>query len=128
MSEAPDDLYYSTTHEWLRVEGTRGTVGITDYAQSELGDVVFVELPEVGASFTAGQSFGVIESVKAVSDLYAPMDGSVVAINEEVVDHPELVNESPYELGWLVCLELASPDATDELMDAERYLAQTEEE
>lgn len=118
----PSDLRYTKEHEWARAEadGTV-TVGITAHAQDALGDVVFVELPAVGATLTAGQPFGVVESVKAVSDLFAPCAGEVVAVNEALADSPEQVNAAPYGAGWLVRIAPSSPDALGELMDAAAY-------
>ncbi|PSQ38645.1 glycine cleavage system protein H, partial [Halobacteriales archaeon SW_5_70_135] len=104
--ETPAELRYLETHEWARRDGDTVRVGITDFAQDELGDVVFVELPAVGESVAAGDAFGVIESIKAVSDLYAPVSGEVVAVNEALFDRPELVNESPFEDGWMLDVEL----------------------
>lgn len=117
----PQDLLYSKEHTWAKVEGDTAVVGITDFAQSELGDVVFVELPEVGAQVKQGEAFGVIESVKAVSDLYAPVSGEVVEVNQELEDVPEAVNESPYEDGWIVGIKLADSAELDDLFKAEKY-------
>ncbi|CAN5732600.1 glycine cleavage system protein GcvH [soil metagenome] len=119
--QVPDDLRYTDDHEWLRLEGDEGVVGITAYAAGELGDVVFVELPAVGAGFQAAQSFGVIESVKTASDLYSPLEGEVVAVNEQLAEHPELVNSDPYGDGWMVRLRLADPAAVEKLKDAQAY-------
>lgn len=119
--EVPDDLRYTDDHEWLRLDGDEGTVGITAYAAGELGDIVFVELPAVGASFEAAQSFGVIESVKTASDLYAPLAGEVIAINERLADNPELVNDDPYGEGWMLRLRLSDKSAADRLKDAGAY-------
>jgi len=119
MSENPRDLKYSKEHEWLRQEGNTGVVGITLFAQDQLGDVVFVELPEVGRVLKAGEQFGVVESVKTVSDLYSPANGKVVAVNEKLADKPEVVNSDPYGEGWMVKLEIESVDPS--LMDAEAY-------
>jgi glycine cleavage system H protein len=124
--EVPAGLRYTEDHEWLKVDGDEGTVGITAYAANELGDVVFVELPEVGRSLDKAQSFGVIESVKTASDLYSPLAGEVVAVNEKLADHPELVNSDPYGEGWMVRLRLADPAAADALHDAEAYSQLTE--
>ncbi|WP_380677973.1 glycine cleavage system protein GcvH [Salinigranum sp. GCM10025319] len=124
MFEVPDDRRYLESHEWITTdEPTR--VGITEFAQDELGDVVFVELPEVGESVTAGESFGVVESIKAVSDLYAPVSGEVVAVNEELFDRPELVNEDPFGDGWMLELDV-SEDAFDDLLSPEEYREQIE--
>ncbi|MDI6600715.1 MAG: glycine cleavage system protein GcvH [Thermoanaerobacteraceae bacterium] len=119
----PDDLLYSEDHEWLRVEGNRGIIGITDYAQEELGDVVFVELPSVGEEFKAGDNFGVVESVKSVSDMYIPVSGRVVEINEDLDGAPELVNEDPYGKGWMIVVEMTDPEETSDLMSASEYEA-----
>ena len=124
--DVPDDLRYTQDHEWLRVEGEEGTVGITAYAANELGDVVFVELPQVGTSLDKAQSFGVIESVKTASDLYSPLAGQVVAVNEQLAEHPELVNSDPYGEGWMVRLRLADPAAAETLHDADAYARLTE--
>lgn len=116
----PKDLRYTKEHEWIRVEGDTGTVGITNFAQAQLGDVVYVDLPDVGTTFDAGQSFGTIESVKAVSELYAPVSGEVTEVNAALKDKPELVNSKPHE-SWMVKLRLAEPDEVAELMDAGAY-------
>jgi glycine cleavage system H protein len=121
----PEELEYTKTHEWVRREGEEAIVGITDHAQEELGDVVFVELPEQGASFSAGDSFGVIESVKAVSDLYAPVGGEVVEVNESLNDTPEKVNEDPYGDGWMIRLRISGEG---ELLSADEYERLLEEE
>ncbi|APX93131.1 glycine cleavage system protein H [Halomonas sp. 1513] len=122
MSAIPSNLRYTKSHEWVLDNGD-GTVtlGITDHAQQALGDVVFVELPEVGQELASGEEFGVIESVKAASDLYAPLGGEVVAVNENLEDAPETVNESPYEDGWIAKLKLSDSDALAGLLDAEAY-------
>ena len=119
----PQDLKYSEDHEWIKVEGNTATIGITDFAQSELGDIVFVELPEEGDDISTGDSFGSVESVKTVSELYAPVSGSVVAVNEELEDSPELVNESPYENAWMLKVELSDESELDNLLDAAGYQA-----
>lgn len=119
----PQDLKYSEDHEWIKVEGNTVTIGITDFAQSELGDIVFVELPEVGDDISTGDSFGSVESVKTVSELYAPVSGSIVAVNEELEDSPELVNESPYEGAWMLKVELSDESELDNLLDAAGYQA-----
>lgn len=127
MSDFPDDLKYAATHEWVRLEedGTV-TVGISDHAQELLGDIVFIELPEEGATVTARQEMSVVESVKAASDIYAPVSGEIVAVNDDLTDSPEVVNNSPYEDGW-ICRILPSDDTElAELMDAEAYAAQIE--
>jgi glycine cleavage system H protein len=118
----PTDLKYTKDHEWIRLDGGTGTVGITDFAQQQLGDVVYVELPEVGAQLTAGQVFGTIESVKAVSELYAPVTGEVVEVNTRLKDKPEDVNGKPHET-WMVKVKLASAGDADALMDAAGYEA-----
>jgi len=121
----PDDLRYSKDHEWVRVEGSRATIGITNFAADELGDIVFVELPEVGAQLAQFASFGVVESVKAVSDLYAPVSGEVAEVNEALREKPELMNADPFGEGWIVRVELKAPDEVEQLMDAAAYQAQT---
>ncbi|MGH0034874.1 MAG: glycine cleavage system protein GcvH [Myxococcota bacterium] len=121
--DIPDDCHYTKEDEWVRPDGDRLVVGITDYAQQQLGDVVFVELPAVGAEITAGKTFGVIESVKAVSDLYAPVTGRVAAINEALAETPENVNEACYGDGWMIAIEGVADGALDELMDAAAYAA-----
>ena len=117
----PEDLKYSKDHEWVRLDGDDCVFGITDFAQAELGEVVFVELPEVGESFDAGDEIGTIESVKAVAEVYAPISGEVVATNEELADAPEKVNDDPHGEGWLVRVTPSSEDALGELMDASAY-------
>lgn len=117
----PEELKYSEEHEWISIEGNIATIGISDFAQSQLGDVVFVELPEVGDDIEAGKPFGVIESVKAVSDIYSPVSGEVVEINEELPDAPEILNTSPYEDGWLIKIRLSNPQEVDDLLDADAY-------
>jgi glycine cleavage system H protein len=117
----PDDLRYSSDHEWIRTDGPRIKVGITDYAQDALGDVVFVDLPDVGTSVTAGQSVAEVESTKSVSDIYAPVSGTIVEVNAELVDAPEHLNEDPYGEGWLFAME--PTDEPDSLLDATAYRA-----
>ena len=117
----PEDLKYTEEHEWVQVEEDIVTIGITDFAQEQLGDVVFVELPEVGDEVDAGKSFGVVESVKAVSDIYAPVSGDVVEVNDGLPDEPETINSSPYDDGWLIKIKLTDPSELDDLMDAESY-------
>lgn len=121
----PDDLRYSKEHEWVRVQGTRATIGITNFAADELGDIVFVELPEPGTQLTQFASFGVVESVKAVSDLYAPVSGEVTEINQTLRDQPELLNADPFGEGWILRVELKAPDEVEQLMDSDAYQAQT---
>ena len=120
----PTNLKYSKEHEWVRLEGNKAVVGITDFAQSQLGDVVFVELPTVGVAVVAGKRFSVVESVKAVSDIFAPVNGTVVEINETLNDAPEKVNQDPYGQGWIAVLELTDAAGLTELMDSEAYAAQ----
>ena len=120
----PTNLKYSKEHEWVRLEGNKAVVGITDFAQSQLGDVVFVELPTVGAAAVAGKRFSVVESVKAVSDIFAPVNGTVVEINEALNDAPEKVNQDPYGQGWIAVMELTDSAGLTELMDSEAYAAQ----
>jgi glycine cleavage system H protein len=121
----PEDLLYTKSHEWVRIEGDTATIGITDHAQDELGDIVFVELPEEGDAFDAGESFGTVESVKAVSDLYAPVGGEVVEVNSALEDAPENINEDPYGEGWIV--KLRTTDEAD-LLSPEEYEKVVEEE
>jgi glycine cleavage system H protein len=116
----PSDLKYTTDHEWIRVAGDTAEVGITDYAQQQLGDVVYLDLPDVGRSVTAGESFGSIESVKAVSELFAPMSGEVVAVNDALKNHPEAVNSQPHE-SWMIKVKLSNPGDVAGLMDAAQY-------
>jgi glycine cleavage system H protein len=124
MSNLPTDLKYAASHEWVKSndDGTV-TIGITDHAQELLGDLVFVELPEEGAELTAGEQCAVVESVKAASDVYAPISGEVVAINADLEGEPELVNTAPFEGGWMFRVKLSSPEQLDDLMDADAYLA-----
>jgi len=117
----PKDLRYTKDHEWVRIEGDEATVGITAYAAEQLGDIVFVELPDVGRTLAQAAAFGVVESVKAVSDLFAPVSGEVVATNGELTGSPELVNGDPYGGGWMVRVRVADPDQTTELLDADAY-------
>ncbi|HEC06795.1 MAG TPA: glycine cleavage system protein GcvH [Thiolapillus brandeum] len=128
MSNTPDNLKYTKSHEWVRDEGD-GTVsvGITDHAQELLGDLVFVELPEVGTQLTAGDECAVVESVKAASDVYSPLDGEVTEANEALADSPEAINEAPYD-NWIFRLRLSNPAQLDELLDAEAYAALAEED
>ena len=117
----PEDSRYAKSHEYVHVEGDIGTIGITDYAQKELGDVDFVELPQVGTQLELGDELGSIESVKAVSELFSPVSGEVVEINESLAEKPELVNTDPYGDGWMIKVKLSAPDEVDELMSAEDY-------
>jgi glycine cleavage system H protein len=121
--DVPAGLRYSDDHEWLRADGSDGTVGITRYAADELGDVVFVELPPVGRTLTRGETFGVIESVKTASDLYAPVAGEVVAVNGALAGAPELINSDPYTDGWIIRLRLSDPSEAELLKDADAYRA-----
>jgi glycine cleavage system H protein len=121
MASVPGDLRYTREHEWAKVEGDRARIGITDFAQEQLGDVVFVELPKVGARVTALQTFGVVESVKAVSDLFAPVSGEVVEINGELAKRPETVNADPYGQGWMIVVKLADAKELDGLLSAQDY-------
>ena len=121
----PDDLRYSKEHEWVRAEGTRATIGITSFAADELGDIVFVELPETGSTLRQFATFGVVESVKAVSDLYAPVSGEVAEVNEALRDAPELMNSDPFGEGWIAKVELTDPSELDALMDVGAYAAET---
>ena len=116
-----DGVKYTKKHEWARPEGSTATVGLSDYAQDKLGEIVFVELPDVGTEVEAGQGSAVVESVKAVADLYAPVDGTVIEINEELLDQPELINSEPYEGGWVYKVEVKDPGQFDSLMDIEAY-------
>ncbi len=119
--EFPAELKYTKEHEWLRIDGNMAYVGITDYAQESLGDIVFLELPETETELEHGDTFGVVESVKAVSDLYAPVSGTVSAINEVLVDAPEQLNEHPYDDGWMIAIEMNDMSDLDQLMDASDY-------
>jgi glycine cleavage system H protein len=119
----PDDLRYSKDHEWARLEDGRVRIGITDYAQDALGDIVYVQLPEVGAAVAAGDGFSEIESTKSVSDIYAPVSGAVVEVNQDLADSPQRVNEDPYGDGWLCIIDAEDPSQLDQLMDAAAYRA-----
>ena len=121
--QIPDNLKYTKDHEWALVDGDVVTVGITDYAQGELGDIVYVELPEVGDDVSAGDSFGTIEAVKAVSDLFAPVSGEVVEINEDLSDQPETINKDAYGEGWIIKIKLSDPSEFDDLLDKAQYEA-----
>jgi glycine cleavage system H protein len=121
MAEVRESLRYTRTHEWVRVEGDVAVVGVTDFAQSELGDITYLELPEPGTVVKQGESMGVIESVKAASDIYAPVSGEVVEVNRSVVDSPELVNKSPYDDAWLAKIRLYAAEEMERLMDAAAY-------
>jgi glycine cleavage system H protein len=126
MSKIPENLKYTEEHEWVRVEGDGGSilvVGITDHAQGALGDVVFVDLPEVRRMLSKGKAFGVVESVKAVSDLYAPIDGEVIEVNKAIVDAPEAINKDPYGAAWMLKMKPSNPKDVDGLLDAAGYTA-----
>ncbi len=124
MSQVPDDLRYTESHEWVRVEGGNARVGITDHAQAELTDVVFVELPEVGRSYAKGDAAGVVESVKAAADVYMPLAGEVTEVNEALSDSPEAINDDPYGEGWMVKVRLSDTSEAESLLDAAAYTAQ----
>jgi glycine cleavage system H protein len=119
----PAQLRYSSDHEWVRIEGNRATIGITDYAQDALGDVVYVQLPSVGTNVVAGSSFSEVESTKSVSDVYAPVSGTVSAVNEALTSTPEQLNSDPYGTGWVCVIEMSDPAEADSLLDAAAYLA-----
>ena len=127
----PSEYRYTKDHEWIKPDGASATIGITDYAQQQLGDVVFVELPKVGAKLKAGSSFGTVESVKAVSDIYSPVSGEVIEINSTLVDSPEKINSDPHDAAWLVKMRLNDPKETASLMDSvayEAYVAEKDKE
>lgn len=124
----PDHLKYTKEHEWARIEDGSVVVGVTDYAQESLGEVVYVELPEEGSAVVMGEAFGVIESTKAVSDLYSPVTGTVIEVNDSLLDSPELINEDPYDEGWILRIELSDPSELDQLLDAPSYASYVEEE
>ena len=119
----PGHLLYSSNHEWIAVDGTRARIGITDYAQDALGDVVYVQVPTIGANVTAGDSFGEVESTKSVSDIYAPVAGTVVAVNDELANGPDALNSDPYGAGWICEIEMSNPADIDGLLDAVGYQA-----
>jgi glycine cleavage system H protein len=121
MATPPADRRYTKEHEWVKLDGDVATVGITEFAQAELGDVTYIEAPEVGKTLDQGDAFGVVESVKAVSDVYAPVSGEVVEVNDALVAQPELVNSSPYEDAWIIKLRVQDPSQLDALLDAEQY-------
>jgi glycine cleavage system H protein len=124
--EFPEDLRYTEQHEWARVEGDRVQVGITDYAQDALGDVVYVDVPEIGSTVRSGEPFGEVESTKSVSDVYAPVSGTVVDRNGQLADAPELVNEDPYGRGWMIVIQASEPAQLDALLDSAAYQAFTQ--
>ena len=119
----PEDVRYAESHEWVKVTGETAKIGITDYAQDQLGDIVFVELPDVGESFDKGSEFGTVESVKAVSELYMPVGGEIVAINEGLEDAPELINNTPFSDGWMIEVKLDDSSEADTLLDKDAYLS-----
>jgi glycine cleavage system H protein len=121
MANVPEDLHYSKDHEWVRVEGDTAVVGITDYAQDSLGDVVYVELPKEGEEFAANESFGSVESVKAVSEVFSPVSGAISGINETLTDEPEKVNQDPYGEGWMIRVKMSNPGEVDSLLTAAEY-------
>jgi glycine cleavage system H protein len=124
----PDDLLFTKEHEWLRIAGDTGSIGISDHAQKELGEIVYIELPKPGMKFNSGESFGSVESVKAVSELFIPVSGEVIEINEELGAAPEKINEDPYGAGWMIRIRLQNQDETADLMSAEEYDEYTTEE
>ena len=121
MSDIPEDLVYTSEHEWMRIEGNKAEIGITNHAQNELGDIVYVELPILDDEIDSGEEFGTIESVKAVSPLYMPVSGRIIEVNSELQEHPELVNEDCYDEGWLVRIEVTNAEDTDELLNPQAY-------
>lgn len=127
MSNTPQELKYSKEHEWVRVDGSKAYIGISDFAQDELGDIVFVELPEAGSTLSVNSTFGTVESVKTVSDLFAPISGKVVEVNGKLEDSPELVNSDPYGDGWMILVEMSEPSELDDLLDAAAYSAHVAE-
>ena len=118
----PENLKYTSEHEWVKIDGNIATIGITDFAQGELGDIIFLEFPELNESFSEGDVFGTIEAVKTVSDLFMPIDGKIIEVNENLNDDPESVNKDPYEEGWMVKIELSDEYSTDILLDAKTYI------
>ena len=124
----PEELKYTKDHEWIRIEGDTGTVGITEHAQAALGDIVFVDLPDAGSPIGQGDEFGTVESVKAVSELYVPISGEIVEVNEALADAPEKVNEDPYGEGWMMKVRLSEPSQIEDLMDAAAYKALVDQE
>ncbi len=126
--EFPKDFKYTKEHEWIKVEGNIATVGITDYAQDSLGDVVYVELPQEGGAVTKNEPFGVVESVKAVSDLYSPVSGNVTEVNDAIIDSPEVINEDPYGDAWMIKVDISSVDDLGDLLSADEYQKFIEEE
>ena len=127
LGESPGDRRYTTEHEWIKPDGELYVIGITAFAQDQLGDIVYVELPKVGDKVESGKAFGVIESVKTASDLYAPVSGEVVEVNADLVDQPQSVNDDPYEAGWIIKIRAANPAEVDQLLTAQQYAEQTGE-
>lgn len=123
----PEDLLYTKEHEWISIQDNTGIIGITHYAQKELGDIVFIELPDIGEALKAGESFGSIESVKAVSEIFCPVSGKVLEVNEDLVEKPETVNEDPYGEAWMIKVRLSNPEELEDLMTAEEYKAYVQE-
>ena len=121
MANVPEDLHYSKDHEWVRVEGDVAVIGITDHAQEQLGDVVYVELPKAGEAFAANDSFGSVESVKAMSEIFTPVSGEVTEVNESLNDEPEKVNKDPYNDGWMIKMKMSAPGEVDSLLNAAEY-------
>jgi glycine cleavage system H protein len=128
MMKLPEDLLYTESHEWIRVEGSHATVGVTDFAQSQLKDIVYVEMPEIGSRFKKGDSLGVVESVKTVADLYSPLTGKISETNATLKDHPQYVNEDPYGKGWIVKIEVETRDELKGLLSAKDYQGTLAEE
>ena len=124
MSEVPENMYYTKEHEWIRVEGDEVVIGITDHAQNALTDIVYVELPDTGEELEDMEEFAIVESVKSASPIFAPLAGQVTAVNEELDDTPELINEAPYGAGWIIRMRLSNPEAVSTLMDAAAYKAE----
>lgn len=125
---APENRKYTKTHEWVLLEGDIATLGLTDHAQQELGDITYLELPDAGDSVTSGEAFGVVESVKAASDVYSPIDGEVIERNDSAVEAPEVINQSPYDNAWLVKVKVSDPSQLDALLDSQDYNALTSEQ
>jgi glycine cleavage system H protein len=123
----PEEFQYTKDHEWIQVDGDTGTIGITDHAQQELGDIVYVELPKSGDPITAAETFGTVESVKAVSEVYSPVSGEVTAVNEKLQDHPELLNSDPHAAAWLIRVHLSDPQELEKLMSSQEYEAYIQE-
>ncbi len=128
MTEIPDGLYFTKSHEWAKVSGDEAVIGVSDFAQNELGDITYLELPEPGSTITQGDPLGVIESVKAASDIYAPLSGEIIEANQDVVDSPEYVNSSPYDKAWLVKVRLSDASEVGNLMDSKVYATYAEEQ